>query len=386
LEKIFYFDNAATSFPKPESVYENIDGFMRNQCANPGRAAHKMSLESSRAVFRCRELICKLFKASSSEQIIFTSNATEALNLAIIGFLKQGATVLTSSAEHNSVMRPLNFLAAAKRVKVARIKHNSNGIVDYRDFKEKLSLKPSLVVVNHASNVFGAITDLEPFLEYKKKSGFRLLVDASQSAGVTDIDLSSHEIDFLAFTGHKSLYGVQGTGGLYVKEPDILTPIKFGGTGSFSENEIQPEFLPDKFESGTPNCVGLTGLQKGVEFVMEKGVKNIFIHKKKLVKYFIDKLNSVNGIRLFYGESPENNVGVVSLIARNVSSSSLAMILDRKYNIAVRPGLHCAPFAHKVINTFPTGTVRFSFSIFNNIDELDYAVKAVKEIISEKSE
>ena len=380
--KTYYFDNAATTFPKPESVYNAVTDFMKEKCANPGRAAHKMSLESSRVIFQCRESLKNLFNADTSEQIIFTNNATEALNLAIIGSLKENSTVITTAMEHNSVMRPLNFLKATENVNTVKLKHNSVGKVDIDDLKEKITnIRPDMVIVNHASNVNGIICNLEIFAEFKKKYNFKLLVDASQSAGVIDIDVKTLNIDFLAFTGHKSLYGPQGTGGLYVKEETDLKPFKFGGTGSLSEEEVQPDFMPDKFESGTLNCPGIVGLQAGLDFIKQIGFSSIGKHKRELVKMFIEELRRIENVKIFYGDSVENNVGVVSITSDQISSSSLAMILDRQYNIAVRPGLHCAPAAHKTLKTYLQGTVRFSFSMFNNFEQVKYVANALQEIL-----
>ena len=384
MKKIYYFDNAATSFPKPEKVYTEVSSFLKGKCANPGRSAHSMSLETARVIFQCRELIKKLFNAENSEQIIFTHNATEALNIAILGFLKRGSTVVTTSMEHNSVMRPLNFLKKTKNINILKIKQKQNGEIDEKDLFEKIKLSPSLVIVNHASNVNGLINNLEIFSNLKKKFHFKLLIDASQSAGVVNIDVKSLDIDFLAFTGHKSLYGIQGTGGLYVKAPDDIIPLKFGGTGSLSEHEVQPDFLPDKFESGTPNCPGIAALKAGVEFVMEKGVENIFNRKKKLVSFFVNELEKIPSIKIFYGNSVDNNIGVVSVNSKSLSPSSFAMELDKRFGIAVRAGLHCAPSMHKVLSTYPEGTVRFSFSVFHTKKDVEYALEAIKDIVTVK--
>lgn len=379
--KVTYLDNAATTFPKPESVYRGVNDFLREQCANPGRSAHKLSLNTSREIFQCRELLKSFFNAKNSENIIFTQNATEALNLAILGFLKENALVLTTGFEHNSVMRPLNFLKQSKNINIIKMEHYPSGKINEKDFIEKVKLKPEVVIVNHASNVNGVVQNLELVSDYKRKYNYKILIDASQSAGVEKIDLSNLDIDFFAFTGHKSLYGIQGAGGLYVREPEMLTPIKFGGTGSLSEKEVQPDFLPDRFESGTLNCPAIKALLEGVSFIKQKGVKNIKEHKKSLLQKFIMGVKEIKDLKVYFGGSIKDNIGVVSVKSEKFSSSYIAMLLDSRYSVAVRPGLHCAPSAHISLGTFPEGTVRFSFSIFNTTEEVDYTVKCLKEIL-----
>ena len=379
MNKIYYFDNAATSFPKPDEVAAAVYKYLKDKCANPGRSSHKLSVKSARIVFETRENIAEFFNYPDSEHFIFTLNATESLNSVLNGFLKDNDYVLTTFLEHNSVLRPLNFLRKIKNIHIDFIKFSEKYGIDYKDFNEKLSQKiPDLVIVNHGSNVTGKLIDLNKVLELKDRFKFKLLIDAAQTGGIFDYNLKEYNIDFLALTGHKSLYGPQGTGILFVREPELLFPLKCGGTGSFSEKNIQPEFLPDKFESGTLNVPGIAGLNEGIKFLKNTGLQKIFEKKQFLVNYFIEKLKFFDNIKIF--SESDNNCGVVSINIKNFSPSKVSQILDKEFNIATRPGLHCAPLIHKTIGTYPEGTVRFSFGFFNEIEEIDYLIDALKNL------
>ena len=378
--KIYYFDNAATSFPKPDEVAVSVFDTIKNYSANPGRSSHKLAIESGRVVFNTRENIAELMCYEDSENFVFTLNATDGLNIILNGFLKENSYVLTSFIEHNSVLRPLNFLKEKRNIKVDFIKFSMTDGIDFDDFNQKLKEKvPDLVVLNHASNVTGKIINLLKVLELKRKYKFRLLIDAAQTGGIIEYDLKDHPIDFIAFTGHKGFLGPQGVGFLFIRDKDIVQPFRCGGTGSLSEKPTQPLFLPDKFESGTLNVPGIAGLNEGINFIKKVGLKNIFSHKSKLVAYFIEKLKLIDNVKIY--SDLKDNAGVVSINLEKLSPSKVSEILDKKYNIATRPGLHCAPLIHQKLGTFPHGTVRFSFSYFNSMDEIDYAINALKEII-----
>ncbi len=377
--KIYYFDNAATSHPKPEEVAVCVYNYIKNLSANPGRSSHKLAIESAKIVFNARENIAEILNYSDSEHFIFTLNATDSINIVLNGYLKKGDFVLTTFLEHNSVLRPLKLLEKTKGIKFDFIKFSKKDGIDFNDFYEKLKEKvPSLVVINHASNVTGKIVDLDKILELKDKFKFKLLIDGAQTGGIYKYNLEEQPIDFIAFTGHKSFYGPQGIGFLFIRDYEDLLPLRCGGTGSFSEEIVQPEFLPDKFESGTLNVPGIAGLNAGINFVKNIGFENIYSYKKKLVNYFIENLKKISQINLY--SDTNNNSGIVSFNLKNIPPSEVARILDKDFNIAVRPGLHCAPLIHKCLETYPQGCVRFSFSHFNTIDEIDYCINALKKI------
>ncbi len=385
MNKIYYFDNAATSFPKPQEVADSIFEYLKKFAANPGRSSHKLSIESAKKVFETRENISELLNFPESEHFIFTSNATESLNIVISGFLKEKDYILTSHLEHNSVLRPLSFLKESKKINIDFIKFSENNGIDFDDFYSKLKLKkPTLVILNHASNVTGKIIDIEKVLELKKKFNFKLLIDGAQTGGLYKYDLNIQDIDFLALTGHKGFYGPQGIGILFIRDPDLVNPIKFGGTGSLSEKEFQPKFLPDKFESGTLNVPGIIGLNEGINFIKKIGIENILRKKQEITEYFIENLKKIKNIKIY--STIENNSGVVSININGIPCSKVSQILDKEFKIATRPGLHCAPFIHKVIGTFPYGTVRFSFSYFNDIEEINYCIDAIKKIVKYEKE
>lgn len=375
-----YFDNAATSYPKPRCVLEAMKWYFENIGATSSRSAHKLAQEASRMVFESRESIASLIGAKDSSRIIFTSNATEALNFAILGILKKNGKVITTSMEHNSVMRPLRFLEKEKKVNIEVVKCSKEGVLEPDDIKKKITKNTKLIVTTSASNVIGTIIPIRKIGEIARENNIPFLVDAAQTIGLVPLDVERDNIDLLAFSGHKGLFGPQGTGVLYVKEGIELTPLKFGGTGSWSEFETQPDFLPDKHESGTLNLIGIAGLRAGVQFVLNEGVENIRKKEQKLTQYLIQKLKEIERV-IFYGkEDSKERTSVISINIKGKSPSEVGEIMDRAYNIAVRCGLHCAPIAHKTIGTFPEGTVRISLGYFNTKEDIDYLVNALYEI------
>lgn len=374
-----YFDNAATTFPKPNEVYDAIMRAMTEYGANPGRSGHKLALKMGREIFETRELLAKLFNIDNPMNIIFTSNCTESLNLAIKGILKKGDHVITSSMEHNSVLRPL-FELKKEGVQVTVVNGNSMGKIAVEDIASNIRNNTKLIVTTHVSNLTGTIMPIEKIGEIAKRNGIHFLVDAAQSAGVYDIDVKRMNIDMLAFPGHKGLLGPQGTGGLYIKEGLSLKEMKQGGTGSLSHLLEQPDMLPDKYESGTLNGPGIVGLKAGIEYILNNGIDKIREHEESLTKHFIEEVSKIDKVKI-YGPLNEKEQGaVVSINIGDEDSSEISYILDEQYDIEVRPGLHCAPLAHKTIGTFEQGVVRFSFGIFNTHDEIDYAVKSIREI------
>lgn len=377
-----YLDNAATSYPKPKEVYNAVDYVLRNVGGNPGRAGHKMSLEANRIILEARERIAKLFNIPDESRIIFTSNATEAINLGIKGVLQCEDHVVTTTMEHNSVLRPLKALESIG-VKTTKVQACSNGSLPISKVEQSLQKNTKLMVVTHASNVVGYIYPLHELGWMAKKKGIIFMVDAAQTAGEVSIDVQAMGIDLLACPGHKGLLGPQGTGFLYMAEGIDLRPLVEGGTGSFSESEDQPQILPDRFESGTLNTPGIAGLAEGVQFILSLGIENIRKHKLELISRLREGLKEIEGIAL-YGPG-EGNFLLTSLDVEGWDPSELGFILDHFYDIQVRTGLHCAPLAHKSITTFPRGTIRVSPGYFNTPEDIDNFLIVLKEILSNKS-
>ena len=384
-EKVVYFDNAATSWPKPPQVQAAIVDFLARVGGSPGRSGHRMSIEASRLVGDARDALAQLFNADDPCRIAFTKNSTEALNIAILGWLKPGDHVITSSVEHNSVMRPLRFLEDQGCIELTVVPSSpATGNLDPDDVRRALRPNTRLLALVHASNVIGNILPLREISAVAHAAGVRVLVDASQTAGAYPIDVQALEIDMLAFTGHKSLLGPTGTGGLYVREGLDLAPLSRGGTGSRSELEFQPDFMPDKYESGTLNVLGIAGLGAGVQFLLDRGVDQVHQHEQALVGRFLAGTTELPGLVVYGPREIEPRIGVLSFNIAGVSPSKIGLILDQGFGIMTRIGLHCAPAAHHTIGTFPNGTVRFGFSCFNTFDEVDYALDALAQIIEEE--
>jgi cysteine desulfurase family protein len=379
---MIYFDNPATSWPKPPRVKEAMNRFMEEVGANPGRSGHSLSIEAARIIYEAREALSVLFHVKDSSRIIFTLNATESLNLAVKGLLKPLDHVITSSMEHNSVMRPLRHLEKMG-IELSILSCSKEGILNPREVEKNLRPNTKMIVLNHASNVTGTLLPVREVGKVARKYRLLFLVDAAQTAGAYPIDLEQDGIDLLAFTGHKSLYGPQGTGGLAIGENvniQDLTPLKQGGTGSRSEFEEQPDFLPDRFESGTPNSVGIAGLLAGVQFVLEKGVEQIRQNEIALINKLIMGLKKIPRIKLYGPERQEDRIATLSFNVNGISPSEGAYRLEREFGILCRPGLHCAPAAHHTLGTFPEGTIRFGLGAFNTEEEVETALQAVSVI------
>jgi cysteine desulfurase family protein len=382
--EILYLDNAATSFPKPEAMLAAMVNYQQNIGGSPGRSGHGLSIDAGRIVFETRETLARLFNMEDPLRIAFTKNSTEALNIALLGLLKRGDHVITTSMEHNSVMRPLRFLQT-QGVELSVIPCSPQGELDPEDIHRAFQKNTKLVVLTHASNVTGTIM---PVYEIGKMTSDRgdvlLCVDASQTAGALPIDVTKMSIDLLAFTGHKSLYGPQGTGGLYVRKglDQKIAPLMRGGTGSRSEFEDQPDFMPDKYESGTPNAIGLAGLGAGVTFILTQTIEAIRAKEVQLTSRFLDQLKEWKDQVTTYGPNhAAKQTAVVSFSLKNITPSDAALYFEEKWGIMCRPGLHCAPAAHKTIGTFSQGTVRFSFGFFHSEKDIDNAASAVRDLI-----
>ena len=374
-----YLDNAATSWPKPPEVIAAMQAYLENGGGSPGRAAHGKSLASARMVYETRDALSSLFNATSPDRVIFTKNATEAINLLLFGFLNPGDHVIVSSMEHNAVMRPLRQLES-RGVSLSVAACDSCGGLDPLTIKTALTPRTRLVLLVHASNVTGTLLPIAEVANIARESEIRFAVDAAQTAGVHPIDVQSGGIDFLTFTGHKSLGGPQGTGGLVIG-PDVdLRPLMFGGTGSASESENQPAFLPDKLESGTLNAIGIAGLGASLAALTEFGVENVLAHERKLMKLFRDGLKEMPDIEVYGPENTAESVGVLSLNVASRPCEEVGMELERDFDILTRTGLHCAPAAHRTIGTFGRGTVRFSVSRFNTESDIHAALEALSKI------
>ena len=376
---MIYFDNPATSWPKPPQVKEAMNKFMEEVGANPGRSGHILSIEAARIIYEAREALSVLFHVKDSSRIVFTLNATESINLALKGLLKYKDHVITSSMEHNSVMRPLRDLEK-RGIGLTVVPCFEDGTLDPREVEKQIQSTTKMIVLNHASNVTGTLLPIREVGEIAKEYNLLFLVDAAQTAGAYPIEVDKDGIDLLAFSGHKSLYGPQGTGGLVIgeriKEKEMI-PLKQGGTGSRSEFEEQPDFLPDCFESGTPNGVGLAGLLAGIQFVLEKGVDQIRQNEMILIDKLIKGLKKIAQVELYGSERQEDRIATLSFNIAHLSPSNGALRLEKEFGILCRPGLHCAPAAHRTIGTFPEGTVRFGLSVFSTETEIETAVQAV---------
>jgi cysteine desulfurase/selenocysteine lyase len=377
--KIIYFDNAATSGIKPDTVVRAICDCLKHANANPGRSGHSLSVKAAEIIYDTREAIGEFFNFRNLENIVLTKNATEALNIAIHGSLKRGAEVVTTSMEHNSVMRPLNYLKGKGTVKLKILKADKNGVVSPDEIRKAITDKTRLVAVTSASNVTGTKMDLEGIYMVCKAKKVKLLVDGAQGAGTMKIDMQKTPFDFLAVTGHKHLFGPQGTGALIIRNPGELSSFMQGGTGSLSERTVQPDFLPDKFEAGTLNTPGYAGLTAGIRFLMKEGIGNIIEREHKLTQYLIKRLREIDEVELYAPDA--DRVATISFNIRGTTSSDIAHYLDANWGICSRPGLHCSPEAHKTLNTFPRGTVRFSLSCFNTMREIDTAINALKSFV-----
>ncbi|MDZ7401891.1 MAG: aminotransferase class V-fold PLP-dependent enzyme [candidate division KSB1 bacterium] len=383
---MIYFDNTATSFPKPSCVLEAMAKFLNEVGANPGRSGHRLAIEAGRIVYSAREAVAELFHVADPMRIVFTSNVTEALNLALHGLLKSGDHVITSSMEHNSMMRPLRCLEQ-KGVGVTVVPCSQQGRLDPAAIESAIRPNTVMIALNHASNVVGTILPVAEVGQIARKHDLLLLVDAAQTAGVLPIDMERDAIDLLGFTGHKSLYGPMGTGGLIIGERVNLNkfePIKCGGTGSRSEHESQPEFLPDKFESGTPNAVGLAGLNASLRWIFEQGIENIRSHEIRLTQRLLAGLKSIAGVEVYGEQQAEKQIATVSFNIRGKAPSDIGLRLDEEFGILCRVGLHCSPASHKTIGTFPIGTVRFGLGFFNTEAEVDFAIAAVRKLAEEE--
>ncbi len=384
---VIYLDNAATSWPKPPQVATAMSNFIADEAANPGRAGHRMAIAAEKMLDRVRKLLADFLGAADLHRMVFAMNGTDALNIAFKGILRPGDHVITSTLEHNSVSRPLQAMADEGFIKLTRIDFSpASGIIDPEDFKNAITPRTRLIALTHASNVLGTIQPIREVGIIAHSHGARFLVDAAQSAGVFPVHVTNDHIDMLAFPGHKSLLGPTGTGGLYVNATvaiDELKAFREGGTGGDSGSPTQPRLMPYFLEGGTPNTVGICGLGAATEYVTAQRPQNILEHERRLVQQFIDGVSDIHGVTI-YGPtgsgSSSNRVGTLSFNLAGFSPQELGGILDDSFSIAVRPGLHCAPYAHKTLGTFPDGAVRVSPGHFSTADDVGKLISALREI------
>jgi cysteine desulfurase family protein len=380
-EQLHYLDNAATSWPKPPVVGRAMQSWLDHTGGSPGRAGHRMAIGAARLLADARMALAELLGVEDPARVVFTKNVTEAINFVLLTMVGPGDRVITTAAEHNAVMRPLRALEA-RGAELTIVPVDREGELDLDALRAALREPARLVCVTHASNVIGRLVDLAPVVEAAHAHGVPVLVDAAQTAGAVPIDAGALGIDFLAFTGHKSLLGPTGTGGLCLGPDTDLEPLLRGGTGSESELEEQPEFLPDKLESGTLNAVGIAGLHAAVEVLLARGVASVREHEIALGRRLLDGLRNLP-VTVYGPSDPAQRVGLVSIDVHGLSPSEAGLILDERFGVMTRIGLHCAPAAHHVLGTYPTGTVRLSWSPMTTEREIDAVLHALSFIGSE---
>jgi len=377
-----YLDNGATSFPKAPGVSESMSNYILNVGSNVSRGVYASAHEAQTVLFETRELICDLFNFDKTENVVFTKNITESLNVIIKGLLNPGDHVIVSSMEHNAVMRPLSSLNK-KGVEFSRIQCKSDGSMDINIVKQSIRPNTKAVIMSYASNVCGTILPLIEVGEICKKNNLFFIIDSAQTAGFLDMDYKKLNADAIAFTGHKGLLGPQGMGGFLINDTlaSMVSPLIEGGTGSMSNSEDQPNYMPDKFEAGTMNLPGIFGFNASLKYLKRTGLKEIRETELFLTKRFIEKVNLMENVKIAGINGMENRTAVVSLDFQGFDNSEIAFALSNDFNIMTRCGLHCAPSAHMTLNTFPQGTVRFSFGHFNTESQIDYAIDSINKCI-----
>jgi cysteine desulfurase / selenocysteine lyase len=375
-----YLDNAATSFPKPEETLQHLSHFVSSVGGNPGRSGHLLSIEAARIIFQAREKLTAFINGEHSERLIFTHNGTESLNLAILGLVQEHDHIITTSMEHNSVMRPLDFLQKEKKVEVSIVPCSASGELDLAMLRTCLKKNTRVVILNHGSNVIGTVQSIKQVREAIGET--TLIVDACQTIGNTPIDIRVEGVDIICFSCHKSLFGIQGLGALYMRKGMNLRPLKFGGTGSKSESTRQPEMLPDKYESGTPNTPGIAALLGGLTFIEKTGLAAIIEKKKTIRNYTLSMLSEIDDL-IVYGHPSGESLPIISINIKGVSPSDVGTACNRA-NICVRVGLHCAPVAHRTIGSFPQGTVRISPGYFTRKEEIDRLAEVLNALVRKR--
>lgn len=375
---MIYMDNAATTMHKPECVIEAVLAAMHSM-GNAGRGAHAASLDASRTIYGTREELANFFHAESPKQIVFTSNSTESLNMAIRGTIEAGDHVITTEMEHNSVLRPLYDLAD-HGVEVTILPADETGMICYDDFEKEIRPNTKAIVCTNGSNLTGNMIDVKRVGEIAKKHGLLFIVDASQTAGVYEIDVQDMQIDILCFTGHKGLLGPQGTGGMYVRSGLSVKPLKCGGSGVDTYNTHHPKEMPTALEAGTLNGHGIAGLGAGVGYIVENGIDKLREKELDMMWKFYNGVKDIPGVKVYGDFQTKRRCPIVTLNIGDYDSSEVSDELLMTYDISTRPGAHCAPLMHKALGTVEQGAVRFSFSHFNTDEEVEIAIKAIEEL------
>lgn len=375
---MIYFDNAATTIQKPKQVVEAVTQALCSM-GNAGRGAHNASMGASRMLFDTRKKLAELFGGNNPAQVVFTSNSTESLNMALKGLLNPWDHVITTQLEHNSVLRPLYELED-KGVELTILNSDAKGRICYEDFEKEIKKNTKMIVCTHGSNLTGNLTDIRRVGEIARSHGLLFVVDASQTAGVFPIHVEEMKIDVLCFTGHKGLLGPQGTGGMYVREGVIIRPLKTGGSGVQTYSRTHPSQMPTALEAGTLNAHGLAGLDAALDYLKDTGIDVIRKKEQELMWYFYQKVLEIPGIKVYGDFDSQERCPMVSLNVKDYDSSEVSDFLFTEYGISTRPGAHCAPLMHQAMGTEKQGAVRFSFSHYNTIEEIDIAVQVLKEL------
>lgn len=375
---MIYLDNAATTMQKPEAVIRAVTDALCTM-GNAGRGGHDASLDASRIIYDTRERLAQLFHAESPKQIVFTMNSTESLNIAIKGIIEKGDHVITTALEHNSVLRPL-YEMEEKGAELTILSSDRQGRIDYADFEKNIKANTKAIICTHGSNLTGNLVDIKRIGEIAKKHGILFVVDASQTAGVFPIDVQEMYIDILCFTGHKGLLGPQGTGGMYVREGVAVKPLLSGGSGVQTYSKTHPAQMPTALEAGTLNAHGLAGLRAAIGYLEETGLEHIREKEQELMWHFYEGITKIPGVTVYGDFSQEERCAIVTLNIRDYDSSEVSDALAMHYGISTRPGAHCAPLMHQALGTVEQGAVRFSFSHFNTMEEVDTAIAAIREL------
>ncbi|NLN49527.1 MAG: aminotransferase class V-fold PLP-dependent enzyme [Clostridiales bacterium] len=378
--KYVYLDNGATSFPKAPGVAESISNYILNIGTNVNRGFYDSSYQAENTVFETRELLSELFNFDKSENVVFTKNITESMNVLIKGLLHEGDHIIVSSMEHNAVMRPLSSISSM--VEYTKADCNELGELNIKNVVDSIKPNTKAIIMTHASNVCGTVLDLEKVGKVCKEHNLFFIIDSAQTAGFWDVDFKRLNADAIGFTGHKSLYGPQGIGGFLVNDKlaKKMNTLIEGGTGSLSDMEIQPDYMPDKFEAGTPNIPGIYGLNASIKYLLKCDVKSIREEEVFLIDKFLEGLLNIKNIKVVGRKDSENRTGVISVDFTNDDNGIVAHSLSKDYGISTRSGLHCAPSAHKTLGTFPRGTVRFSLSCFNTPEEIEYTIDCINKL------
>ncbi|MCJ7497796.1 MAG: aminotransferase class V-fold PLP-dependent enzyme [candidate division Zixibacteria bacterium] len=381
MEKLIYLDSGATTFPKPEEVYVAMDQFYRNYGVNPGRSGYDLCMVAGSIIEDTRKLLNEFFNGTDPNRLIFASNATDALNLAIYGLLKEGDHAITSNLEHNSVLRPLFHLYRYIGIEVDYVPFDSNGFVDPADFVRRFKKNTKLVAINHCSNVIGTVQPVKEIGQLCRERGIILLVDTAQSAGKIPINMARMSIDIVVFAGHKSLMGPMGIGGLYVREGVEVRHTRAGGTGVRSAVRTHLDEYPYRLEYGTPNLPGIAGLNAGVKWLLKQGMSNIHEREMQLLRMLRDGLQEIDGVTLYCQDNLANHIGILTFNVDGLEAQDTGTMLDVDYNIASRTGLHCAPLVHKQLGTDKIhGSVRFGIGPFNTVEDIESTIRAVGDI------